>query len=55
VIITDLSELSQSTQSSIRPSSADFPANALVVTSRVEEVLAGVGKTVIHPCEENRS
>ena len=55
VIIPGLFELSQSTQSSIQPSSADFPANGLVVTSRVEEVLAGVGKTVIHPCEENRS
>jgi len=49
VIIRGLSDLSQLTQSSIRPSSADFPANALVVTSRIEEALGGVGKTVIHP------
>lgn len=54
VIIRGLSELSEVTRSIIQSGSADFPANALVVTSRVEEALGGVGKTVIQPWTENR-
>jgi hypothetical protein len=54
VIIRGFSELSQVTQSSIQPGNADFPANALVVTSRIEEAFGSVGKTVIQPWEEKR-
>jgi HEAT repeat protein len=53
VIIRGLSELSRQTQSSIQPGNADFPANALLVTSRVEEALGGIDRTVIRSCEEN--
>jgi hypothetical protein len=49
VTVLGLSELNQVTQSSIRPGNADFSANALVVTSRVEEALGGIGKTLIQP------
>ena len=54
VIIRGLSELSQLTQSSIQPGSADFPANALLVTSRVEGALGDIGKTVIQSCGGSR-
>jgi protein involved in sex pheromone biosynthesis len=54
VVVIGFSELNQPTQSSIQPGSADFPANALVVTSRVEETLGGTAKTVIRFCEEIR-
>ena len=50
VIVLGLSELNGPTQSSIQPGNADFPANALVVTSRVEEALGGTSKTVIQFC-----
>jgi HEAT repeat protein len=53
-IVLGLSELNQMTQSSLRPDHADFPANALVVTSRVKEALGGIARTVIQPFEENR-
>ena len=55
VIVLGLSELNEPTQSSIQPSHADFPADALVVTSRVEEALGGATKTVIQFCDEARS
>ncbi len=51
VIVIGLSELNPTTQSSIQPGNADFPANALVVTSRVNEALGSTGKTVIQPLE----
>jgi HEAT repeat protein len=54
VIILGFSELNEPTQASIQPGNANFPANALVVTSRVEEALGGVGKTVIQFSEEIR-
>ena len=54
VIVLGFSELDSPTQSSIQPGDADFPANALVVTSRVEEALGGAGKTVIRFSEEAR-
>jgi HEAT repeat protein len=50
VLVLGFSELSQMTQSSIQPGNADFPANALVVTSRVEEALGDTAKTVIQFC-----
>jgi len=54
VIVLGFSELNEPTQASIRPGNADFPASALVVTSRVEEALGGVGKTVIQFSDEIR-
>jgi HEAT repeat protein len=54
VVVLGFSELNQPTLSSIQPGSADFPANALVVTSRVEEALGGTTKTMIRFCEEIR-
>jgi len=54
VIVLGFSELNEQTQLSIQPGNADFPANALVVTSRVEEALGGARKTVIQFCDEIR-
>lgn len=49
VIVDRLSELSEETRQQIRPGHPDFPANALIVTSRVEETLDEVPKTSIKP------
>ncbi len=54
VIVLGFSGLNEPTRSSIQPSDANFSANALVVTSRVEEELGGTSKTVIQFCEEIR-
>lgn len=49
VIVDSLSELDDLTRRSVRPVSADFPAAALVVTSRFEDDLGGAVKTVLSP------
>lgn len=49
VIVDRMSELSDATRREIRPGHPDFPANALVVTSRVEETLDNVPKTLMRP------
>jgi HEAT repeat protein len=49
VIVDHLSELSPETRAAIRPGHPDFPANALIVTSRVEEPLDGVPKIAVKP------
>ncbi len=49
VVVDRLSELSEATREQIRPGHPDFPANALIVTSRVEETLDEVPKTTIKP------
>ncbi len=49
VIVDRLSELSEATREQIRPGHPDFPANALIVTSRVEETLDEVPKTTVKP------
>ena len=49
VIVDRMSELSDATRREIRPGHPDFPANALVVTSRVEEKLDNVPKTLMRP------
>ena len=49
VIVDRLSELSEATRAQIRPGHPDFPANALIVTSRVEETLDEVPKTTVKP------
>ena len=48
LVVTDLSEKSKASQELIRPDLPDFPVNALVVTSRVDEPLGQVMKTTIH-------
>ncbi|AFY52767.1 HEAT repeat-containing protein [Rivularia sp. PCC 7116] len=49
VIIDHFSEMSFSTRKQIRPASPNFPANALIVTSRLEESLDNVPKTTLKP------
>jgi HEAT repeat protein len=49
VVVDRLSELSENTRQVIRPGHPDFPANALIVTSRIEETLDNVPKTVMKP------
>ncbi len=49
VVVDRLSELSDSTRQVIRPGHPDFPANALIVTSRIEETLDNVPKTMMKP------
>jgi HEAT repeat protein len=49
VIVDHLSELSEESRSAIRPGHPDFPANALIVTSRAEETLDRVPKSVVKP------
>jgi photosystem II stability/assembly factor-like uncharacterized protein/HEAT repeat protein len=49
VIVDGLSELSEATRARIDPSAADFPVNALVVTSRLKERLGEVTRTFLQP------
>ncbi|MBD0341656.1 MAG: HEAT repeat domain-containing protein, partial [Microcoleus sp. Co-bin12] len=49
VIVDNFSEMSEETQTSIRPEMPNFPVNALLITSRLEEPLGLVTKTVIQP------
>jgi HEAT repeat protein len=54
VIVDHLSEMSEATRKQINPQHRDFPANAFIVTSRLEEVLGGVTKTLIKPLRIRR-
>jgi HEAT repeat protein len=49
VIIDHLSELSEETRNRVRPDVPDFPAAALIVTSRLEERLGDVSRSVLRP------
>lgn len=49
IIVDHFSEMSKDTRSQIRPELPSFPVNALVVTSRLEERLGGVNKTILKP------
>ncbi|MBW4510919.1 MAG: HEAT repeat domain-containing protein [Scytonematopsis contorta HA4267-MV1] len=49
VIVDHLSEMNEETRKAIRPDSTDFAVNALIVTSRSDEKLGGVNKTIINP------
>lgn len=49
VIVDRFSEMNATTRESIQPQSPDFPVNALVITSRLEETLGRVNKTTIKP------
>jgi HEAT repeat protein len=54
VIVDHLSEMSKDTRDQIQPEKKGFPANALIVTSRLEENLGGVSKTIIKPLRIKR-
>jgi HEAT repeat protein len=49
VIVDRFSELNSTTRDALQPDSPDFPVNALVITSRLEEKLGQVNKTIIKP------
>ncbi|MBD2441598.1 HEAT repeat domain-containing protein [Nostoc sp. FACHB-110] len=49
VIVDHLSEMGEATRNKIHPAETDFPVNALIVTSRLEEKLDEVPKTTIQP------
>jgi len=51
VIVDHLSEMSPATRHQIKPLLADFPAKALIVTSRLEESLDGVPKMILQPLQ----
>ena len=56
VIVDHFSEMGEATRQQVTPELADFPAKALVITSRLEESLGGVTKTILKPLriEANR-
>ncbi|MEM9448169.1 MAG: SUMF1/EgtB/PvdO family nonheme iron enzyme [Cyanobacteria bacterium P01_E01_bin.6] len=49
VIVDHLSEMSEATRKQVTPELADFPAKALLVTSRLNESLGSVPKSVLEP------
>jgi hypothetical protein len=49
VIVDHLSEMSEATRKQINYQDRDFSANALIVTSRLEEALGGIKKNLIKP------
>jgi HEAT repeat protein len=49
VIVDHLSEMNEATREQINPERPGFPAKALIVTSRLEENLGGVTRTVLRP------
>jgi len=51
VIIDHLSEMSETTRKQVTPDLANFPAKALIVTSRLNESLGGAAKTVLEPLQ----
>jgi hypothetical protein len=54
LIVDGLSELNQATRNKLRPLDPEFAANALIVTSRIEEQLDGATKTTLHPMHMQR-
>ncbi|MGA2403265.1 MAG: HEAT repeat domain-containing protein [Syntrophobacteraceae bacterium] len=49
VIIDRISEMSTTSQAKVQPGASHFSSNALIVTSRLNEELGGIPKTVIKP------
>jgi HEAT repeat protein len=49
LIVDGLSELNEATRNKVRPLDPEFAANAFIVTSRVEEPLDGITRTILHP------
>ena len=54
VIVDSLSELDEWTRHIVRPAQPDFPVAALIVTSRIDDVLSGAAKTIIKPLRLNK-
>ncbi|MEG5059839.1 HEAT repeat domain-containing protein [Microcoleus sp. A2-C5] len=49
VIADHFSEMAETTQKEIDPNAADFPINALVVTSRLDSTMSKANKNTLHP------
>ncbi len=49
VIADHFSEMAETTQKEINPNAADFPVNALVVTSRLDSTMGQANKNTLHP------
>jgi HEAT repeat protein len=49
VIVDHLSEMSEATRTEVRPERPEFPVNALIVTSRIDEALGQVTRTNLKP------
>jgi len=49
VVVDHFSETNEVTRKAIRPQHPDFPVNALIVTSRIEEKFSGLARTIIKP------
>jgi HEAT repeat protein len=49
VIVDRFSELNTTTREALQPDSPEFPVNALVITSRLEEKVGGINKAIIKP------
>jgi hypothetical protein len=54
VLIDHFSEMPEATRQAIRPGHSEFPINALVVTSRLDERLDGVPRTTVKPLRIQR-
>jgi hypothetical protein len=54
VLVDHFSGLPEATRQAIRPGHPEFPVNALVVTSRLEERLDGVPRTTVKPLRIQR-
>lgn len=51
VIVDHLSEMGEVTRKQVMPESPNFPVKALIVTSRVEEPLGNLTKTILKPLQ----
>ena len=49
VIVDHFSEMSEATRQQIRPAAPEFPVNALIVTSRLQEEMDGMPQTALKP------
>ena len=49
LIVDSLSELNEFTGQSVRPAQPDFPAAALIITSRIDEYLGGASEAILRP------
>ncbi|MEG4839795.1 HEAT repeat domain-containing protein [Microcoleus sp. B9-D4] len=49
VIVDHFSEMAETTKKEIDPNAADFPINALIVTSRLDSTMGKANKNTLHP------
>ena len=54
VLVDHFSEMPEATRQAIRPGHSEFPVNALIVTSRLEERLDSVPRTTVKPLRIQR-